>query len=122
MSWDTNILNHPEKHNLAVVAEADISEPDYSFDMIAVWADSEGFYLATDSGCSCPSPFENYEGKADLTGPLTAEQAIEEAESLRNEDGHGQYDYSSGKYSPYDDEGWAKFIAAVRNYTFKEDR
>lgn len=121
MSWDSNILNNPEKHGLTVVAEADLSEPNYSFDRIAVWADAEGFYLATDSGCSCPSPFENYEGKADLTGPLSAEQAIEEAESLRSGDSHGVYDYTSGEYSPYDDEGWKRFIRSIQTYEHKEN-
>ena len=34
--------------------------PDYDFDIIAFWADKDGIvYYGTDSGCSCPCPFED---------------------------------------------------------------
>ncbi len=36
--------------------------------MAVVWKDDKGnHYLATDSGCSCPSPFENYHDIESLT-------------------------------------------------------
>lgn len=81
--YEGNVYYEPEKHGLILLGSVDLSEPDYSFDMLAVWKDTEGFYLGTDSGCSCPSPFENYDGKSDLTGPLTADQAVGEARSLK---------------------------------------
>jgi hypothetical protein len=83
MSWDNNVYYNPEAHGLTLVAEHELSEPNYSYDTLAVFKDDEGFYLATDSGCSCPVPFENYEGKGDLTGPLTAEQAVEESRTIK---------------------------------------
>lgn len=34
----------------------------YEFDTLMFFADSRGVYTAQDSGCSCPTPFEYYEG------------------------------------------------------------
>lgn len=58
-----------------------LSYPDYAFDILGVDIREDGIYLGTDSGCSCPSYWENHT-KDDFTGPLTAEQAREEAMSL----------------------------------------
>lgn len=63
------------------VVSIDLGEPDYSFYLLGVWKTEDGYYLSTDSGCSCPMPWENH-SEGDFTGPLTAEQAIEEATSL----------------------------------------
>jgi hypothetical protein len=103
MSWDNNPYYHPEVHGLVKVDEAYLSEPDYSFDILAVWADADGFYLGTDSGCSCPSPFEDYQGRGDMTGPLTVDQAIEEATSLRGT-------------STYDQPAWDDFLSQIRSH------
>lgn len=36
---------------------------DYSFDILCFWATEDGrVFTASDSGCSCPSPFEDYTG------------------------------------------------------------
>lgn len=106
MSFDTNPYYNPEATGLTKVAEVDLAEPCYSFDLLAVFADGEGLYLATDSGCSCPTPFEDYNGKADMTGPLTVDQALEEASSLK-----------AAHYEPtYDLELWNAFISQVRGY------
>lgn len=47
---------------LTPVVEFELREPDYSFDTFKVWyhSESEKYYWARDSGCSCPSPFEDY--------------------------------------------------------------
>lgn len=55
--------------------------PEYAFNILGIDVREDGFYLSTDSGCSCPTPWENHT-KDDFTGPLTAEQAREEAMSL----------------------------------------
>jgi hypothetical protein len=104
MSYETNPYFNPEKAGLVKVAEVDMSEPCYSFDLVAVFADDR--YLATDSGCSCPTPFESYDGKDDMTGPLSVDQALEEASSLK-----------SAHYEPtYDLDAWNEFIRTVRGY------
>lgn len=80
------------------LAEIDLKEPDYSFDLLGLWRDSDNkFYLGTDSGCSCPSPWESHTAD-DLTGPLTLDQAVEEATNLWR---------LAGKYEP---EAFAKFL------------
>ncbi len=76
---------------LEMIAEIDLSEPDYSFDLLGVWKGADGYYLSTDSGCSCPTPWESHT-KDDLTGPLTAAQAREEATSLWEGAYGGGYD------------------------------
>lgn len=58
MSWDQNVFYDPEKFGLKIVltVERDLF---YEFDMFVIWTDGERFYSATDSGCSCPIPFED---------------------------------------------------------------
>ncbi len=97
-----NVYDNPAKHGLELVNVVDLSEPDYSFDLLAIWKGPEGYYLGTDSGCSCPMPFENFNGVEDLTGPLTAKDAREEAQSL--------WDNSYGKYQP---EEFARALSMV---------
>lgn len=73
--WTDNVYYSPEKYGLTVIATVELDEPNYSFYQLAVWKGPEGYYIATDQGCSCPSPFEDYNGVDDLTGPLTAADA-----------------------------------------------
>lgn len=56
-----SISYRPEDYGLRTLGAVEWSEPSYSFDTTEVWIDGEGkLYWASDSGCSCPSPFENY--------------------------------------------------------------
>lgn len=69
-SYDENIYYSPEKYGLSIVGTIDLSEPDYSFDMLVVWKSEQGqFWVGTDSGCSCPSPFEEINDVNELDGP-----------------------------------------------------
>lgn len=99
-----DVYYNPEHFGLTKIAEHDLSEPDYSFDLLVAWKNGDGIFLGTDSGCSCPSPFESFGGVDDLTGPLTVDQAVEEATSIK---GTG---YGAG----YDLAGFADFISAIR--------
>jgi hypothetical protein len=64
-----NIYYNPEKYGLTVVGEIEWSEPCYSFDTTVVWKDKDGiYYWASDSGCSCPSPFEELNSLDDVDG------------------------------------------------------
>jgi hypothetical protein len=58
----------PGKYGLELVAEEEYSSGSYEFDIRAVWRDTETGKLLTarDSGCSCPTPFEDYTSKDDL--------------------------------------------------------
>ena len=56
-----DVYYSPEKFDLKPYVEVELDEPNYSFDILMVWKHESGkFYWATDSGCSCPSPFEEY--------------------------------------------------------------
>lgn len=56
-----SVYYSPEKFDLSPVAKLERYDASYEFDMIAVWKHKDGRVLwATDSGCSCPSPFEDY--------------------------------------------------------------
>ncbi len=85
MYYKENVYYSPATHGLRLLHTIDLSEPDYSFDLLAVFQSVENendYYLATDSGCSCPTPFEDYLDVESLTGPLTYTQMVEEAKSL----------------------------------------
>ena len=68
MSWDDNPYYNPEKWGLEKVAELDFSSGSYEFNLTSVWTKEgeESFYWADDSGCSCPSPFEDVRGVEEL--------------------------------------------------------
>lgn len=51
---------HPEQFGLTTIGEVNWDDESYRFDLTAVWRDASGaLYWASDSGCSCPSPFED---------------------------------------------------------------
>jgi len=91
MSYNDNPVMEPEKYGFILVGEIELSPPSYSFDLLAVLKNEKGYYLGTDSGCSCPSPWESHTTE-DFTGPLTAEQAIEEIISLSETAYGGPYE------------------------------
>lgn len=78
----------PAKLGLEVVAEVELSEPNYSFDIAMVWYhfERDAFYAARDTGCSCPSPFEDYTSLDVLTGPLTKHEAADWLKELLSPD------------------------------------
>ena len=51
-------------HNILIPFLCDLHEPDrdYEFHILSVWRDERTghLYYAEDSGCSCPTPFEDY--------------------------------------------------------------
>ena len=62
----SNIYYNPDHFGLEIVAELDLNDVPYQFDMVIVWKDTvEKLWWAGDDGCSCPSPFEDM-GLADL--------------------------------------------------------
>jgi hypothetical protein len=69
----SDVYYNPEAYGLRIVAELDEPNLSYEFCMLVVWMDEHGeAYFAQDSGCSCPSPFENYHSIEDLT-PLNSQ-------------------------------------------------
>ncbi len=81
-----NVYYDPEKFGLTVVGEVDDPGASYSFDKFVVWRAEDGtLYWDQDSGCSCPSPFEDVRSLSDLkTGDSdkAAADALEWAEGF----------------------------------------
>jgi len=71
--YDDDAYYQPEKFGLKIIGG--LNEPDlcYEFNELVVWQHEDGrVFFAQDSGCSCPSPFEDYTSLEDLT-PVTTE-------------------------------------------------
>ena len=64
----SEIYSSPEKYGLRTIGEVEWSDGCYQFDLTVIWQDTTTgvVYYADDSGCSCPSPFEDT-GRDDLT-------------------------------------------------------
>jgi hypothetical protein len=94
MSWDNNPYYNPEKYGLEVVGDIEWSDAFYQFDMTVVWfhPESKKYYIAHDSGCSCPSPFEAINELAEIE-EVTIDGAIRQLEFRR---GPGQHDGDYG--------------------------
>jgi hypothetical protein len=67
-TWDANPYYSPDKCELELVADLELKEPDYDFDMVVVWRHlpSDELYWLQDSGCSCPAPYEDVHSLSDL--------------------------------------------------------
>ena len=79
--YETNPYYNPEATGLAIVGTASANEP-YEFDMIVVWKNADGeFLIGSDSGCSCPVPFEDTE----LNGPMTKARVLAELSAYMSE-------------------------------------
>lgn len=75
-----NIDANPEAFGLTVVGTAYEDGLCYEFDLFIVWRDaSGGLRWASDSGCSCPTPFE------DITLDDTAQGTVAEAHAALRE-------------------------------------
>ena len=88
MGWDKpDVYYQPEKFNLTPVAEINYTMYDYTFDFRVVWKDNEGqLYTARDSGCSCPSPFEDYTDLAMLDRVSLSELEAIVREEVKEDD------------------------------------
>lgn len=77
MSWEEDDpYNQPESFGLEIVFSDDQGGA-YQFDMFVVWESEDGtLYYATDSGCSCPSPF-NRITEVDQLEKVSPEEAVD---------------------------------------------
>jgi hypothetical protein len=72
--YERNPYYFPAALGLETVGEVEWGDEPCAFDLTVVWKGEGGYYLASDSGCSCPSPFEAYTSLEKLTGPLTSHE------------------------------------------------
>lgn len=75
MAWNTpDVYYQPEVFGLTPVGDIEWDNEAWQFHITAVWVDDAGsIFYATDSGCSCPSPFEGF----------TALEEVEKADNLQ---------------------------------------
>ena len=77
-TWDNNPYYGENNDGLQVVASIELYEEDYQFDIAAVFYKDHKFYTGMDSGCSCPTPFEDFNSLEDFDGPFTKEHILNE--------------------------------------------
>lgn len=74
-----NPYYNPDKLGLELLS---FDEPDmsYEYNTLCFWKTENGLiFTASDSGCSCPTPFENYEGE-------TQKEVIQQLERVGTEE------------------------------------
>jgi hypothetical protein len=78
--YDYNPYSNPGKCGLEILGVLEDPGANYSFDTVVVWIDlaTSDLYAARDSGCSCPSPFEEFHE----TGQLIRVQSWDDVEGL----------------------------------------
>lgn len=87
----------PEDFGLKILGEVEWSDECYQFDKTVLWEhpDTGKYYIASDCGCSCPSPFEDYHELAALEevtvdGAITALESRRRRETQAYENTYGQ--------------------------------
>lgn len=69
--YDENVYYSPEKHGLKLVGDIEWDNYSYEFNMTIVLVNDVGeYFMASDSGCSCPAPFEDFTSVESLEGPF----------------------------------------------------
>lgn len=67
--YDHNVYYNPEASGLTLIGELEDENANYSYDTLIVIRDdvTGNLYAAHDSGCSCPTPFEDVRSFSDMT-------------------------------------------------------
>lgn len=65
--YDKDVYYDPADFGLTIIGSLDDPQASWSFDMLVVWEHEDGrLFYGQDSGCSCPSPFEDHHSLDDL--------------------------------------------------------
>lgn len=93
-----NMYYNPEDYGLEVVGQFEWTEPNWSFDTLVVWKEKRGrYWIGEDSGCSCPTPFENITDINQLDGPYTKDGLRKRLNFRIEEQTAGEYHYGYPK-------------------------
>lgn len=86
--FEENPYYNPGACGLKLIDSIDFADS-YEFDIVAVWEDIETGqrYYASDTGCSCPTPFEDFRSLSDMN-PLNGNTMSEFKEFV-----NGRTDY-----------------------------
>lgn len=89
----------PKKYGVEIIGEVDWSHGGYEFDLTVVWRRLDGvFVYADDSGCSCPSPFDDY--GVDTLEPFESLNAFQRHLETKQADHTDDYGNESGYRAP----------------------
>jgi hypothetical protein len=93
MTFNENPYYHPEKCGLSIFDQIDTAGS-YEFDIFCIWEKDEDHTLwwDSDSGCSCPSPFDPGDHGHDLK-PITIDTLYNFEEALKNHINISKDDY-----------------------------
>ena len=81
-----NPYYHPEKLGIKEVLTIDEDDTGYDFNTLCFFVHEDGrIFSANDSGCSCPTPFEDFEGATIDDCKLTLVTSLSQALRLYNE-------------------------------------
>jgi hypothetical protein len=76
-SWYSDVYSSPKKHGLEIFGEANQEDMCYAYNKFVIWKTKEGkYFYGDDSGCSCPSPFEEYRSIDNLYPVYNKEQLL----------------------------------------------
>lgn len=99
---DPDVYYQPEEFGLTPVTQIEWDSESWQFNLTAVWVDQHGqFYIAHDSGCSCPSPFEwitSLDQLEKVSKFEVAETLLAQAERQKPEEGQYNYEGWQGNY------------------------
>lgn len=78
-----NLYYNTEAFGLESLGSIEVTGADYEFDILACLYDPKlkAFYLIADSGCSCPTPFEDFTSRDALGEALSAHEAVSRIKS-----------------------------------------
>ncbi len=106
--YDHNVYRHPETWGMEQVAAIDYSSGCYEFNYRVVWKDEKGvLWSGRDSGCSCPTPFEDFTEESDFERVTRAWITHVLEPELNNESG-------KEKYRPTAREEYGNFLWEVK--------
>lgn len=97
MKFNDNPYNSPELCGLEIFEHLDTADS-YEFNKFVIWKklDDESLWWDTDSGCSCPSPFDISDNGHDLK-QITDDTVYNFDEALKNHSGITAEQYNSIK-------------------------
>jgi len=81
MGYFEDVYSSPEKHGLRIVEVHERPDLSYEYDMVVLWEDQKTRkrYWGANSGCSCPSPFEDYHSVSQLNDWSLTKREYEQA-------------------------------------------
>lgn len=108
MKFDTNPYCSPNECGLKIIKEYDTAGS-YEFDKFVVWEDisTKNWYYDRDSGCSCPSPFDNSDHGHELK--IINKQSLSTVES--DFQAYANSEYGENKLTPVEK---LEFIQMIR--------